>query len=128
MRHLGLLALLIGVLLSVFPSVASAGWAGSRYAQSECVLNVGKNGRPSLGCQSSFVETGVVTSELTVADTSCPSGNRLMRRTQTIEMTWIVFDFYNGPVPLAAFNVGGDEFPVSSRVISSVDTNFGCTT
>jgi len=128
MKRLGLLALLIGLVVAAVPSVASAGWAGSRYNRSECALHVGKDGRPSLSCQSSFVETDVVTGELTVADASCPSGSRSVRRVQTIEMTWIVFDLYNGPVPLAAFNVGGDEFPVSTRLISSTDTDLGCTT
>jgi hypothetical protein len=128
MRRLGLLAVLIGALISVFPSVASAGWAGSRYDKSECALHVGKDGRPFLSCQSSFVETDVVTGELSVADASCRSGSRLIRRVQTIEMTWIVFDLYSGPAPLAAFNIGGDEFPVSSRLISSADTDLGCTT
>jgi hypothetical protein len=61
-----------------------------------------------------------------VADTSCASGQRLVRHEQTIEETWMVFDVFVGPVPLAQFALFGNEFPTSFRLISDVTTTLGC--
>ena len=127
MKRMSVAAAIAAVLVFlVFPTSALAGWTGSRYERSECTLNVGHDGRPFLSCQSSFVETDVFTDELTVPDASCPSGQRLIRRVQTVEVTWIVFDFFDGPVPLPQFNFAGDEFPASERLVSTVDTDLGC--
>lgn len=114
------------LLFLLIPGTASAGWAGSRYGHSECTLHAGGSGRPSLTCQSSFLDTYVLVDELNVPDASCPSGQRVVRREQTIEETWIVFDFYSGPVPLDKFNIAGNESPVSSRLVSMVETSLEC--
>jgi hypothetical protein len=129
MKRMGIAAAIAAVVVFlVVPASALAGWAGSRYDQSECTLNVGHDGRPFLYCQTSFVETEVFTDDLTVQDASCPSGQRLIHRVQTVEMTWIVFDYFAGPVPLARFNFAGDEYPTSFRLVSTVETDLGCTT
>ena len=120
------LSLTAFLLLLLIPGTASAGWAGSRYDHSECTLQADGGGRPSLTCQSSFLDTFLLVDELNVPDASCPSGQRVVRREQTIEETWIVFDFYNGPGPLARFNIAGNESPVSSRLVSAVETSLGC--
>jgi hypothetical protein len=99
------------------PTSALAGWAGSRYEKSECHF-IGVQGNPALACSSSFTTTEVRATDLLVADASCLSGFRAIHRVETVEVTWRVFDFYDGPVPLAKFNAGGDETPsqsVSSR-------------
>jgi hypothetical protein len=50
----------------------------------------------------------------------------MIRRERTVEETWIVFDYYDGPVPLAQFNFAGNEYPYSDRLVSTVDTDLGC--
>jgi hypothetical protein len=110
----------------VIPSTASAGWAGSPYERSDCTLSVGHDGRPSLACGKFFVVTEQVTTDLQVADASCPSGFRTIRRVETVETTVHIIDFYDGPVPLAKFNTGGNTSGVP-QVVSTVDTDLGCT-
>jgi len=114
------------VSLLVAPS-ASAGWAGSRYEKSECTLQVTKSGRPFLFCETTFIVRFSFVDDFTVADSSCPSGERLMRREQTFEETWSGFDFYDGPAPVAQFAFAGNENPISSpRLLSDVTTALGC--
>jgi hypothetical protein len=112
--------------LLVAPS-ASAGWAGSPYEKSQCTLSVNHNGRPSLYCERTFIEAFQLVDEFTVADLSCPSGQRSMRRVQTFEWLWRSYDFYDGPVPLRQFNFGGNETPAGlEQLISDVTTALGC--
>jgi hypothetical protein len=106
---------------------ASAGWAGSAYEKSQCTLSVNQNERPSLYCERTFLDTFQLVDEFTVADSSCPSGERSMRRVQTFEWLWRSYDFYDGPVPLRQFNFGGNETPAGvEQLISEVTTGLGC--
>ena len=110
----------------VAPS-ASAGWAGSRYEKSECTFQVNQGGRPGLYCETTFIVRFSFLDEFTVADSSCPSGERTMRREQTFEETWMGFDIYHGPAPIAQFAFAGNESPISSpRLLSDVTTALGC--
>ena len=125
MRSAALVSLVAAAVVLVFPAITSAGWAGSPYEKSQCTLFT-QTGRPFLTCERTFTQVVVHTDVFTVADSSCASGQRLMRREQTVEETWRVFDFFDGPVPLAQFIVGGNEVPISSRLISDVTAPLGC--
>jgi len=110
----------------VAPS-ASAGWAGSPYEKSQCTLSVNQNGRPFLYCERTFLDKFQLVEDFTVADSSCPSGERRMRRVQNFEWLWRSYDFYDGPVPLRQFNFGGNETPAGvEQLISEVTTDLGC--
>jgi len=129
MKRLGLLTALAAVVLFLaIPIAANAGWVGSRYEKSDCTLFVHNDGtKPSLYCETYFIgPQEVFTDVLSVPDATCPSGFRLIQEVQTVEVTYFGYDFYIGPVPVAWFNTGGNEFPVSYRLLSTVDTDLGC--
>jgi hypothetical protein len=127
-KRIGLLASLVTVVvLLAIPSSAIAGWAGSRYERSDCTPLVGDGGRPGLYCETLFIgpqeEQSFVVS---VADSRCPSGFREIQQLKTFEVTYLGYGYFNGPVPLPKFETLGNEFPVSYRLISTVDIDLGC--
>jgi len=128
-KRIGLLASLATVVVFfAVPTSAIAGWAGSPYEKSECTqMPVGDGGRPGLYCERHFTEEEVRSSVGSVPDSSCPSGFREIEQLQTIEVTWLVYDIFIGPVPLPQFAFAGNEVPVSERLISTTEVDLGCT-
>ena len=49
-----------------------------------------------------------------------------MTRTGTLITRFDVFDFYDGPVPLDRFNLGGNESNFRFEWVGVVETNLGC--
>jgi hypothetical protein len=129
-KRIGLLASLATVVVFfAVPSSAIAGWAGSRYEKSDCTLSTAsQGGKPGLYCETYFIGPQEVQSGdlLLMPDDTCPSGVRHVQEMLTLEVTYFGYDFYDGPVPLAKFNTGGDEFPVSSRILSIDHVIAGC--
>lgn len=103
-----------------------SGWVGSRYDRSDCTLTF-NSGRPSLLCEKRFVVVRDATQEIFVADEACaPSGLRLVRRSGTLEESFLGFDLYVAPVPLPRFNIAGNETDFTERWLVSTTTDLGC--
>jgi hypothetical protein len=108
-------------------TTADAGWAGSRYNHGDCSLSHA-NGRPTLSCRARFTTiTPNVTQEILVADALCANGIRTVRRTGTRVDSFVGYDVYNGPAPLAKFNVFGNETDFRQEWRDLVETDLGCT-
>jgi hypothetical protein len=104
---------------------ARAGWAGSRYEHNECTLKA--VGRPLLYCETSVTQVERnATETFGVGDETCASGLRLFQRTGTRITRFRVFDYYDGPVPLAKFNFAGDEAGFEFEWVDVVETDLGC--
>jgi hypothetical protein len=107
------------------PLAASAGgWAGSRYDKSECTYTKESN---FLFCQSTFTVENFTTEILSFADETCASGIRRISRTGTFVEPFMVFDSFEGRVPLEKYSIGGNESPTGPGVwVSFTDTDLGC--
>jgi len=106
---------------------ANASWAGSPYSRSECQLMLSPGtGRPSLYCTRTYTETAEIEGTAYVGDDTCESGYRVLSVTGTLETLWRVWDLYDGPAPLAKFNVAGNEAPVSETWVRRAETDLGC--
>ena len=66
------------------------------------------------------------TETIAVGDGACAAGFRLVTRTGTLITRFDVFDFYDGPVPLDRFNLGGNESNFRFEWVGVVETNLGC--
>jgi hypothetical protein len=118
---------IVAVAMLMGAADARAGWAGSRYEHSECTLNTAHGVRPSLYCETSVTQVEHnVTEIFGVADETCVSGLRLVQRTGTRITRFRVFDYYDGPVPLASFNFAGDEAGFEFEWVDVVETDLGC--
>jgi hypothetical protein len=120
------MGLCIAVLVAALPAVAQAGWAGSRYERSDCVLRTAGDGRPALGCGAWFANLFPQTWQLGIDDPACPSGRRTIERDGIMEGTYWGWDSYSGPAPLAKFMIAGNEERHSFRWVSYTDTDLGC--
>ena len=127
MRTSAVVSIVFALVVLGFPAAAGAGWGGSNYEKSQCTRSDTPNGRPGIRCEQTFTQLEARSGAVLVGDASCPSGQRLMRTEQTVEVTWKRFDVFDGPVPHAQFALFGDEFPISQRLISEVITTpLGC--
>jgi hypothetical protein len=118
---------LVLVVALALPSVASAGWAGSRYERSDCTRTNSDDGRPGLYCERWFTDASPnVVQDAVVADEACPSG-RLERTSGTLLTRYRGWDYYWGPAPLARFAFVGNEDSFSfSWAPGAVVTDLGC--
>lgn len=121
---LGVVVVVAGTMLVTSASAAS-GWAGSRYAVSDC-RQIDNHGRPGLYCQKLFFSTTQTTQTTLVADESCSSGLRRIDRSGTLQTSFLGFDYYSGPVPLAKFNTGGDNVNFTDTWLIFTDSDRGC--
>ena len=105
---------------------AASGWAGSRYAMSDC-SQIDNHGRPGLYCQKWFSSTVQTTQTTLFVDGTCTgSGLRAIERSGMLQTRFLGFDYYSGPVPLAKFNTGGDNVDFTDTWLSFTDTDRGC--
>ena len=127
MRRAGLsVAIVVIVSATLASSVpAAAEWAGSRYARSDC-KQIRAQGRPGLFCQTWFLSTTQTTETTLFADETCANGLRAVERSGTLETRFRGFDTYAGPVPLAKFNIGGNNVDFIDTWLSYTDTDLGC--
>jgi len=120
------LVVVVGTASFVSSALASSGWAGSRYAESDC-RQISVRGRPGLYCERTFSLTRAAAQSTLVADQSCLSGLRAVERQGTLRTIYVGFDIYAGPLPLRRFNTGGDNVGYIDSWLSFTDADVGCT-
>lgn len=119
-------AVLGALLMTPGAQAHASGWAGSRYEQQDC-RHVSNGGKPGLYCERVFVTTFPATRTIGIADETCPSGTRSVSRSGTIEESFKGYDYYDGPVPLAKFEIAGNESDSTDTWIAGyTDTDLGC--
>jgi hypothetical protein len=96
MRRWVFTALLLVLAMLTFPLAAGAGWGNSRYDKSDCTYTKETN---VLFCETTIMFEIVKTEQMGIADESCPSGTRLVRRTGTYVEPTRVFHYYQGRTP-----------------------------
>ena len=125
MRRWVFTALLVVLAMLTVPIDASAGWGNSPYEKSDCTYTKESN---FLFCETIVNHETVKTEQVGIADESCPSGTRLVRRTGTFVEPTLVFDGFEGHTPHAHRNLFGNDVPLLGQEFwkEFTDTDGGC--
>jgi hypothetical protein len=121
-KTLVVLAAVVGV-LAITGTASAGGWAGSRYAKSDCTYDRGSD---TLFCQAWFTSEEQVTEQFAAPDSTCPSTLRFFVRTGTRVTTFRGWGLFAGRTPVGHKELAGDEdgFEISWRDVH--DTALDC--
>jgi hypothetical protein len=125
MRRWVFTALPLALALLAFPLAASAGWGNSPYDKHDCTYTKETN---ILFCETTILFETVKTEQMGIADESCPSGTRLVRRTGTYVEPRRVFDTYEGRTPHENRMLFGNDVPLFGQEFwrDFTDVDLGC--
>jgi hypothetical protein len=113
------------VAMLAFPLAASAGWGNSAYDKDDCTYTKETN---LLYCEGTILFETVKTEQMAIADASCSTGTRLIRRTGTYVEPTRVFDAYEGRTPHANRILFGNDVPLFGQEFwkDFTDVDLGC--
>jgi len=112
-RTLVVVAAMVG-LLAITGTASAGGWAGSRYAKSDCTYN---RDTDTLFCEAWFTSEEQATEQFAAPDPTCASTLRLFVRTGTRVTTFRGWGLFAGRTPVGHKEIAGDEdsFAISWR-------------
>jgi len=121
-RTLVALAAVVG-LLAITGTASAGGWAGSRYAKSDCTYN---RDTDTLFCAALFTDEEQATEQFGMSDLSCTSTIRLIERTGTRITTFRGWGLFAGRAPVGHKELAANEdsFQFSWRNVT--DRDLGC--
>ena len=121
-RTLVALAAVVG-LLAMTGTASAGGWAGSRYAKSDCTYN---RDTDTLFCAALFTSEEQATERFGMSDPSCTSAIRLIERTGTRITTFRGWGLFAGRTPVSHKELAGDEDGFQFSWRNFTDRDLGC--
>ena len=121
-RALVALAAIIG-LLALTGTATAGGWAGSRYAKSDCTYS---RDTDTLFCEAIFTTEESATAQFGVSDSTCASTIRLIRRTGVLVTTFRGWGLFAGRTPVRHKEIVGNEDGFQESWRDFTDRDLGC--
>jgi hypothetical protein len=121
-RTLVVLAAVVG-LLAITGTASAGGWAGSRYAKSDCTYDRASD---TVFCQAWFTSEEQATEQMGVSDLSCTSTIRIIERTGTRVTTFRGWGLFAGHTPVSHKEIAGDEDSFQFSWRNFTDSDLGC--